>query len=136
MKKFRKLLMSSIAFIALAVFLAPNGQAAYAKNAGDDATAEATKTTAKVSHKKTADSSKEGTTAATQKKTGTTIKNFKKTSPRMSGGFVASREGDSYHVASCGYVKKIKPENLIQFSSASEATKVGYAPCKVCLKSS
>ena len=44
----------------------------------------------------------------------------------------ASSKSDVYHAAGCKYVKKIKAENLITFSSRKDAEKEGYKACKVC----
>lgn len=46
--------------------------------------------------------------------------------------FYASRKSNKYHYASCRWAQKIKPGNLIIFSSPGEAAKAGYVPCKVC----
>lgn len=44
----------------------------------------------------------------------------------------ASSESNKYHSAGCSFVKKIKPENLITFSSRKEAENAGYEACKKC----
>ena len=46
--------------------------------------------------------------------------------------FYASKKSNKYHYASCRWAQKIKPGNLIIFSSPGEAAKAGYIPCKVC----
>jgi micrococcal nuclease len=46
--------------------------------------------------------------------------------------FVGSKKSDKYHYPTCEWAKKIKPENLVTFTSAQEAIKAGYVPCKVC----
>jgi len=46
--------------------------------------------------------------------------------------FVASKKSNKYHRLDCSYAAKIKPENLVTFSSVEEAEKAGYIPCKVC----
>ncbi len=48
--------------------------------------------------------------------------------------YVASSESKTYHLASCMWAKKIKPENLVGFSSEKKAETAGYQPCKICLK--
>ncbi|MGB3346633.1 MAG: thermonuclease family protein [Candidatus Humimicrobiia bacterium] len=48
------------------------------------------------------------------------------------GKFVGSKKSDVYHYPKCGYVKKIKSENIIWFSSVEDARNHGYRPCKVC----
>ena len=45
---------------------------------------------------------------------------------------VASKDSDKYHLTSCGLVKNIKPENLVEYSSPAEAVKAGKAPCGIC----
>lgn len=44
----------------------------------------------------------------------------------------ASSKSHVYHAAGCKYVQRIKPENLITFSSRKDAEKAGYRACKVC----
>jgi hypothetical protein len=44
-------------------------------------------------------------------------------------GSISSRK---YHLPDCRYAQKIKPENLVTFSSSEEAEREGYLPCKVC----
>ncbi len=46
--------------------------------------------------------------------------------------FVGSKKSDVYHYPNCRYVKMIKPENIIWFSSVEDARAHGYRPCKVC----
>ncbi len=46
--------------------------------------------------------------------------------------YVGSKKSDKYHYPSCKWAQKIKPENLVTFTSAEEALKAGYVPCKVC----
>ena len=50
----------------------------------------------------------------------------------MSAEFWASKGSDKYHYPSCKWAQKIKPDNLVRFSSTEQAAKAGYAPCKVC----
>ena len=38
--------------------------------------------------------------------------------------FVGSRDSDVYHYPNCSDVKKIKPENLVQYSSAPEGKRL------------
>lgn len=45
---------------------------------------------------------------------------------------VGSITSKKYHRPDCRYAQKIKPENLISFSSIDEARTQGYIPCKVC----
>ena len=48
--------------------------------------------------------------------------------------FVASKNSNKYHLATCQWAQKIKPENKICFSSAEEAQKRGYQGAKCCIK--
>lgn len=48
------------------------------------------------------------------------------------GPFVGSSKSDKYHYPSCSAAKRIKPENLITFSSSEEARRMGYTPCSKC----
>lgn len=45
---------------------------------------------------------------------------------------VGSITSKKYHRSECRYAQKIKPENLISFSSIDDAMNQGYIPCKVC----
>jgi len=51
-----------------------------------------------------------------------------------SGLYVGSSKSHTFHRPSCGYVRRIKPENLISFESREEAINYGYIPCKVCCR--
>ena len=46
--------------------------------------------------------------------------------------FVGSSKSDKYHYPSCSAAQKIKPANLITFSSSEEARAQGYSPCGIC----
>ncbi|MBZ5537769.1 MAG: hypothetical protein LAO31_17580 [Acidobacteriia bacterium] len=46
--------------------------------------------------------------------------------------FVASKKSNKYHLPTCRYGQKIKPENRITFKDAKEAQAAGYVPCKIC----
>ncbi len=47
--------------------------------------------------------------------------------------FVGSSKSNVYHYPGCSEVKHIKPENLVCFSSPSDACAYGHTkPCKVC----
>ncbi|MCI0471031.1 MAG: hypothetical protein L0Y73_05175 [Candidatus Aminicenantes bacterium] len=48
--------------------------------------------------------------------------------------FVASKNSDKYHLATCQWAARIKPENKICFSSSEEAAKRGYQGAKCCIK--
>lgn len=48
--------------------------------------------------------------------------------------FVGSKNSDKYYPPDCQWAKRIKPENLVCFSSAEEAHQKGYQPAKSCVK--
>lgn len=48
--------------------------------------------------------------------------------------FVGSKNSDKYHLPTCQFAKRIKPENVICFSSEDEAKSKGYTPCSSCIK--
>jgi hypothetical protein len=48
--------------------------------------------------------------------------------------YVASKNSNKYHLASCQFAAKIKPENKVCFSSAEEAKNRGYQGAKCCIK--
>lgn len=48
--------------------------------------------------------------------------------------FVASKNSNKYHLPTCQFAQKIKPENKVCFSSADEAIKRGYQGAKCCIK--
>jgi len=48
--------------------------------------------------------------------------------------FVGSKSSNRYHHCDCRYAKRIKPENIICFSSKRDAESKGYLPCGVCIK--
>lgn len=48
--------------------------------------------------------------------------------------YVASKNSNKYHLASCQFATKIKPENKVCFSSAEEAQKRGFQGAKCCIK--
>jgi beta-lactamase superfamily II metal-dependent hydrolase len=48
------------------------------------------------------------------------------------GPFVGSSKSDKYHYTSCTAAKRIKPANLVTFSSSAEARAAGYIPCGIC----
>lgn len=48
------------------------------------------------------------------------------------GPFVGSSKSDKYHYPSCSAAKRIKPANLITFSSSADARAQGYVPCGIC----
>lgn len=48
--------------------------------------------------------------------------------------FVGSKNSNKYHLPTCRYAKLIKPENIVCFSSAEDATAKNYLPDKGCIK--
>lgn len=52
---------------------------------------------------------------------------------RKESVYVGSINSNKYHYTWCRWAKKIKPQNLIVFSSVKEAKSKGYVPCKVCM---
>jgi methylphosphotriester-DNA--protein-cysteine methyltransferase len=45
---------------------------------------------------------------------------------------IASKEGEKYHLSTCGTAKNIKAENLVNYESAIDAAKDGKTACGVC----
>jgi hypothetical protein len=43
-----------------------------------------------------------------------------------------SIKSNKFHYPSCKWIKKIKPENLVEFKTREDAIKAGYKPCKEC----
>lgn len=48
--------------------------------------------------------------------------------------FAASKNSNKFHLATCQFAQKIKPENKICFASTGEAEKRGYQGAKCCVK--
>jgi hypothetical protein len=48
--------------------------------------------------------------------------------------FVGSKNSNKYHLSSCQWAKRIKPENIVCFKSAEDAVQKGYQPDKSCIK--
>ncbi len=46
--------------------------------------------------------------------------------------FMGNKNSKKYHVTACTWAQKIAPRNRIEFSTAAEAEKAGFIPCKVC----
>lgn len=42
--------------------------------------------------------------------------------------FVGSKNSDKYHIPTCSFAKRIKPENIVCFSSEEDAKSKGYQP--------
>ena len=47
--------------------------------------------------------------------------------------FVGSKNSNKYHLPGCRYAKRIKPENIVCFSSAEDAKNKGYVPASCCV---
>jgi Metal binding domain of Ada len=45
---------------------------------------------------------------------------------------IGSSTSKKYHLSSCRFASKIKPDNKISFKSIEDAKRQGYLPCKVC----
>jgi len=50
----------------------------------------------------------------------------------FSGEFYGSSHSHKYHYPGCRWARKIKPSNLVIFTSPEQAVKAGYKPCKIC----
>jgi hypothetical protein len=48
--------------------------------------------------------------------------------------FVGSKNSNKYHLPTCQWAKRIKPENVVCFSSVEDAVAKGYQPDKTCIK--
>ncbi|MCX6763141.1 MAG: hypothetical protein NTZ97_00175 [Candidatus Moranbacteria bacterium] len=48
--------------------------------------------------------------------------------------FVGSKNSNKYHLPTCQYAKRIKPENIVCFSSVEDAVSKNYLPDKGCIK--
>jgi len=48
--------------------------------------------------------------------------------------FVASKNSKVFHRTDCSAAKRIKPENVTNFSTAGDAIRAGLRPCKICGK--
>lgn len=61
------------------------------------------------------------------KKTGPVVK-----PPGAKHKFVASKNSKVFHKADCRWVKRIKPKNIVTYSTRDKATEAGKRPCKFC----
>lgn len=48
--------------------------------------------------------------------------------------FVGSKNSNKYHIPSCRWAKRIKPENIVCFKSTEDALAKGYQADKNCIK--
>ena len=55
-----------------------------------------------------------------------------RTDVAVSYRYVSSKNSQVFHSPQCRSAKRIKPENLVGYSSREEAIKAGKRPCKVC----
>ena len=44
----------------------------------------------------------------------------------------ARKRSNKYHLPTCQWARRIRPENLVKFRSATEARDAGYVPRNVC----
>ncbi|MFA6047688.1 MAG: hypothetical protein WCV59_01100 [Parcubacteria group bacterium] len=54
--------------------------------------------------------------------------------PPQNCAFVGSKNSNKYHLPTCQYAKRIKPENTTCFKDKNEAELRGYQPDKSCIK--
>ena len=54
--------------------------------------------------------------------------------PPQNCAFVGSKNSNKYHLPSCQWAKRIKPENITCFKDKNEAESKGYLPDKNCIK--
>jgi hypothetical protein len=55
-----------------------------------------------------------------------------RSSEAESTGYAGSRDSTVFHGASCAHVARIKPENLVRFTSLDDAVRAGRKPCRSC----
>lgn len=48
--------------------------------------------------------------------------------------YVASKEGEKFHILACPYAKNIKPNQAVKFKSKDAALNKGYKPCSCVVK--
>ena len=53
---------------------------------------------------------------------------------RQDCAYVGSKNSNKYHLPTCQYAKRIKPENTVCFKDENEAKLRGYLPDKGCIK--
>lgn len=51
---------------------------------------------------------------------------------RVRSIYVANRNSDVYHERQCKWTRKIKPQNMVEFASITEAESQRYLPCRTC----
>jgi phosphatidylserine/phosphatidylglycerophosphate/cardiolipin synthase-like enzyme len=50
----------------------------------------------------------------------------------LAKGYIGSKHSRVYHLPTCIWAARIRPENLVHFKSKAEAEAAGRRPCKVC----
>jgi hypothetical protein len=48
--------------------------------------------------------------------------------------FIGSKNSNKFHLPTCSFAKRIKPENVVCFKSAEDAAAKNYLPDKGCIK--
>jgi hypothetical protein len=94
-----------------------------------------TPTTETTTTTQTTETTKTTTTTTTTETTTTTQAEGSCTALGCPSGteFVGSKSSDKYHLCTCRYAKKIKPDNIVCFSSKQDAESQGYVPCGTCI---
>ena len=82
---------------------------------------------------------KENTQSATTPNTGSSQNSSAKAETQIptenkNCAFVASKNSNKFHLPTCQFAQKIKPENRICFSSQEDAISRGYQGAKCCIK--
>lgn len=72
--------------------------------------------------------------APTDKKTETIQVADTSSTENKNCAYVGSKNSNKYHLPSCQWAKRIKPENIVCFRSAEDAVAKGYQPDKTCNK--
>ncbi len=50
----------------------------------------------------------------------------------MADIYIGNNKTMKFHLKDCAWAKKIKAENIVQFSNYNEYINSGYSPCKTC----
>ena len=74
----------------------------------------------------------DGSLISPRKLARTVVKSASARSPEVEHKYVASKNSRVFHKPGCSSAKRIKPENLINYSSRTEALRTGKRPCKLC----
>jgi len=82
-----------------------------------------------------ADMNKAGASTSASQNNSTTAKSTgQPNAEKQNCTYVASKNSNKYHLSTCQFAQKIKPEYRICFSSAEEAAQRGYQGAKCCIK--